>query len=96
MVTAPSPAPKPSPAPRSASEVEIKHTECFIDGKWVPAVSGKTFATMNPATEQEIAQIAEGIAQDPGARMPGQGKQPQDPVQLEDGIWDLTQSLAAA
>jgi aldehyde dehydrogenase (NAD+) len=52
------------PPPKSASEVDIKHTECFIDGKWVPAVSGKTFATMNPATEQEIAQVAEGDAAD--------------------------------
>ena len=53
-----------SAAPKSASEVTIRHTECFIDGKWVPSVSGKTFATLNPATEQEISQIAEGDAQD--------------------------------
>ncbi|NND98361.1 MAG: aldehyde dehydrogenase family protein [Pirellulaceae bacterium] len=45
-------------------QVEIRETECFIDGKWVPAVSGKTFATINPATEEEIAQIAEGDAAD--------------------------------
>ncbi|OYP37741.1 aldehyde dehydrogenase family protein [Rhodopirellula sp. MGV] len=51
-------------APKTAADVDVKHTECFIDGKWVPAVSGKTFATFNPATEQEIAQIAEGDAAD--------------------------------
>jgi aldehyde dehydrogenase (NAD+) len=44
--------------------VKIRHTECFINNQWVPAVSGKTFATMNPATEEEIAQVAEGDAAD--------------------------------
>lgn len=47
-----------------ASKVKIKHTECFIGGRWVPAASGKTFATYNPATEEEIAQVAEGDAED--------------------------------
>ena len=45
-------------------DVEIRETECFIDGEWVPAVSGKTFATVNPATEEEICQVAEGDAAD--------------------------------
>ncbi|MEM8667480.1 MAG: aldehyde dehydrogenase family protein [Planctomycetota bacterium] len=45
-------------------DVNITETECFIDGKWVPAASGKTFATINPATEQEIAQVAEGDKED--------------------------------
>ena len=44
--------------------VEISETNCFINGKWVPAVSGKTFATVNPATEEEIIQVAEGDAAD--------------------------------
>ncbi|MEE2935860.1 MAG: aldehyde dehydrogenase family protein [Planctomycetota bacterium] len=44
----------------ASPEVKITETECFIGGEWVPAVSGKTFATINPATEQEITQIAEG------------------------------------
>ena len=48
----------------SQSDVQIQHTECFINGEWVPAQSGKTFATVNPATEEEIAQIAEGDAED--------------------------------
>lgn len=43
---------------------KVKHTQCFIDGQWVPAQSGKTFATVNPATEQVIAQVAEGDAAD--------------------------------
>ena len=48
----------------STPDVQIRETECFIDGKWVPAASGKTFATINPATEEEIAQVAEGDAED--------------------------------
>lgn len=32
----------------------------MIDGKRVDAVSGKTFATVNPATGKEICQVAEG------------------------------------
>lgn len=46
------------------SSIKIEHTECFIDGRWEPAASGKTFATFNPATEEEIAQVAEGDAAD--------------------------------
>ena len=43
---------------------EVKHTECFIGGKWVPAASGKTFETVNPANEQVIASVAEGDVSD--------------------------------
>ena len=43
---------------------KIQQTECFIGGKWIPATSGKTFATINPATEEVIAQVAEGDAAD--------------------------------
>jgi acyl-CoA reductase-like NAD-dependent aldehyde dehydrogenase len=32
----------------------------LIDGKWVPAKSGKTFDTINPANEEVLARIAEG------------------------------------
>jgi phenylacetaldehyde dehydrogenase len=32
----------------------------LIDGKWVDAASGKTFDSIDPATEQVICQIAEG------------------------------------
>ncbi len=47
-------------ATKSIREPKIRQTECFIDGKWGPSVSGKTFETMNPATEEVIAQVAEG------------------------------------
>ncbi len=36
----------------------------LIDGKWVEAASGKTFVTTDPATEQEITQVAHGEAED--------------------------------
>jgi aldehyde dehydrogenase (NAD+) len=42
----------------------IKQTQCFIDGKWVDAASGKTFETIHPATEEVIANVAEGDAED--------------------------------
>ena len=42
----------------------IHQTECFIGGRWTPAASGKTFETINPATEEVIAQVAEGDAAD--------------------------------
>jgi len=40
----------------------IRQTQLFIDGQWVPARSGQTFATVNPGTEEVIAQVAEGDA----------------------------------
>ena len=43
---------------------KVRHTQCFIDGKWQDAVSGKTFPTINPATEETIADVAEGDAAD--------------------------------
>ena len=43
---------------------QIRQTQCFIGGQWVPAVSGKTFETINPATEEVIAHVAEGDAAD--------------------------------
>jgi aldehyde dehydrogenase (NAD+) len=43
---------------------EIRHTECFIGGRWVAAKSGKTFPTINPATEEVIAEVADGTGDD--------------------------------
>jgi aldehyde dehydrogenase (NAD+) len=45
---------------KKVSRPKIRQTECFIAGEWVPAVSGRTFETINPATEEVIAQVAEG------------------------------------
>ncbi|HZZ29498.1 MAG TPA: aldehyde dehydrogenase family protein [Pirellulales bacterium] len=43
---------------------QIRETQCLIGGKWQPAKSGKTFETINPATEEVIAKVAEGDAAD--------------------------------
>ena len=44
----------------SKEEVKIKPGKLFINGKWVDSVSGKTFDTLNPATEKVITSVAEG------------------------------------
>ncbi len=49
---------------KTAHGPQVRQTQCFIGGEWVPAASGKTFDTMNPATEEVIAQVAEGDAAD--------------------------------
>ncbi len=36
----------------------------LIDGQWVDAVSGKTFETRNPATDEVLARVAEGGKED--------------------------------
>jgi hypothetical protein len=49
-----------SALPQPIINPEVKHTGLFINNEFVPAVSGKTFETLNPATGQAIAQVAEG------------------------------------
>lgn len=34
---------------------EVRQTKILIGGEWRDAVSGKTFQTINPATEEVIA-----------------------------------------
>jgi aldehyde dehydrogenase (NAD+) len=43
---------------------KIRQTKLLIDGKWVDSVDGKTFETLNPATGEPIAKVAEGSAKD--------------------------------
>ncbi|WP_042353774.1 aldehyde dehydrogenase family protein [Bacillus rubiinfantis] len=38
--------------------------QLFIDGKFVPSVSGKTFDTINPATEEVLAVVSEAQEED--------------------------------
>ena len=38
--------------------------EHFIGGKWVPSEDGATFATIDPATEETLAEIAVGTPAD--------------------------------
>jgi acyl-CoA reductase-like NAD-dependent aldehyde dehydrogenase len=48
-----------APAPESAALVDIKSEYgLFINGKFVAPKSGKTFKTVNPATEEVLAKIA--------------------------------------
>src|SRR6476646_1831321 len=39
---------------------KVKDQPMFIGGKWVDSQSGKTFPTLNPATDEVICQVAEG------------------------------------
>src|SRR3954468_23913945 len=48
---------------RRATRRELQ-TKLLIDGKWRDSLSGKTFDTVNPATEEVIARVAEGDAAD--------------------------------
>ncbi len=41
-----------------------KPRKMLINGKWVEAVSGKTFPTYNPATGEVLARVAEGDRED--------------------------------
>jgi len=47
-----------------ATHVPIKQTRILIDNKWVDSVSGKTFETINPATGEVLAKVAEADAAD--------------------------------
>src|ERR1700677_684727 len=46
------------------SKVAISATKLLIDNRWIPSESGKTFATINPSTGEEICQVAEADAAD--------------------------------
>jgi aldehyde dehydrogenase (NAD+) len=54
-----------APAPEDAKAYVIapRH-ELFINGKFVPPISGKYFSSINPATEQPLTEIAEAGAAD--------------------------------
>src|SRR5579884_3285524 len=43
----------------AAARVPITATQILIDNKWVESVSGKRFPTINPATGEKIADVAE-------------------------------------
>ena len=46
------------------SRVAISATKLLINNRWIASESGKTFATINPSTGEEICQIAEADAAD--------------------------------
>ena len=43
---------------------KVRQTRILIDGSFRDSVDGKTFPTINPATEEKIADVAEGDAAD--------------------------------
>ena len=47
-----------------ANDVAVKATKLLINNQWVDSASGKTFPTINPATGEEICQVAEADAPD--------------------------------
>jgi aldehyde dehydrogenase (NAD+) len=48
----------------SSSEGSSLQTRLFINGRFVDALGGNTFPTFNPATEELLATVAEGRAED--------------------------------
>ena len=42
----------------------ITLTQLYINGEWRDSTSGKTFPAIDPTTEEEIAQVAEGTIED--------------------------------
>jgi aldehyde dehydrogenase (NAD+) len=51
------------PAPAEA-QLRPAATKLLINNRWVPSESGKTFATLNPSTGEEICQVAEADVAD--------------------------------
>lgn len=47
-----------------SSEMPKLQTQLFIDGEFVDATDGKTFETINPATEDKLADVASASADD--------------------------------
>jgi len=54
----------PEPKRSRGLPVEVRQTRMLIDGEWCDAASGKTFATLNPATGEAITRVAEGDKED--------------------------------
>lgn len=50
--------------PAAYSRPKVRQTKMLIGSKWCDSVSGETFATVHPATEEKIADVARGNTQD--------------------------------
>jgi phenylacetaldehyde dehydrogenase len=55
---------KINPTDDKVSSFVSRTHKMLINGKWVEAASGKTFATYNPATGEVLARVAEGDRED--------------------------------
>lgn len=49
-----------APLPAPVEKPDIRYTGIFINNEWQESASGKTFPTINPATEEIIADVQEG------------------------------------
>src|SRR3984957_17908112 len=49
---------------RQVGEFVATPRQLFINGRWADAASGRTFETLNPATGEVLATVAEGDAED--------------------------------
>src|SRR4051794_21149592 len=67
--------------PKALKPPQVKDQPLFIGGKWQDSVSGKTFATTNPATGETICQVAEGDKADVDLAVKAARKA------FEDGPW---------
>ena len=47
-----------------APEVALPELKLLIGNRWIASASGRTFATLNPSTGEEICQVAEADAED--------------------------------
>lgn len=58
---------------------------------------GQYYVVIDPSTSPDfgarLAALAQAASADEGARMPGQGKVPSDPVAVEDALWARIQAL---
>src|SRR4029450_2435591 len=45
-------------------DVPVSATKLLINNRWISSESGRTFATLDPATGEEICQVAEADAAD--------------------------------
>ncbi|PIK54922.1 Aldehyde dehydrogenase, mitochondrial [Apostichopus japonicus] len=48
-----------SAVPQPQTNPDVHCNKLFINNEWVDAASGKTFATVNPSTEEVITEVAE-------------------------------------
>ena len=44
--------------------IALPELKLLINNRWLPSQSGRTFATINPSTGEEICQVAEADAAD--------------------------------
>ena len=69
---------------KQSAHPKVRQTKLLIDGKWVNAASGKTFETINPATGEVIAHVAEADKADVDKAVNAARKA------FENGAWSKT------